>query len=68
MLRSNVQNGRMLTVADGFVQCPTCRHNKKLQPIMPDTEASRLVLFCRVCKNRITVDIHDGQCFESPCL
>lgn len=54
-----------LTVKDGFLQCPTCRGNKKLLKIEPDTTATNLVVFCRFCKTEHRIDIRRGQCFES---
>lgn len=50
---------------DGFLQCPTCRGNKKLLKIEPDTTATNLVVFCRFCKTEHRIDINRGQCFES---
>lgn len=57
--------GKMLTVKDGYLVCPTCRRNKKLLRISPDTEARRLPVFCRDCKTQHIVDIDRGQCYES---
>lgn len=54
-----------LTVKDGFLQCPTCRGNKKLLKIEPDTTAINLVVFCRFCKTEHRIDISRGQCFKS---
>lgn len=50
---------------DGFLQCPTCRGNKKLLKIEPDTEARNLIVFCRFCKTEHRIDISRGQCYES---
>lgn len=55
----------ILTVKDGFLQCPTCRGNKKLLKIEPDTEARNLIVFCRFCKTEHRIDISRGQCYES---
>ena len=57
--------GRMLTVKDGYLVCPTCRRNRRLIQVRPDTSAKRLVVFCRDCKTEHIVDIDKGQCFES---
>lgn len=54
-----------LTVKDGFLQCPTCRGNKKLLKVEPDTVAENLIVFCRFCKTEHRIDIRRGQCFKS---
>lgn len=62
----NVQNGcKMLPTRDGFLICPICRRNKRLQFIDSKTEARDLPVYCPDCKNRIYIDILQGQCFES---
>lgn len=48
----------------GFAICPACRMTKLVR-IRSDTEAKKLELYCRRCKRPWTVDIHEGQCFES---
>lgn len=65
VLQSNIKRGKMLTVKDGYLVCPNCRRNKRLIQIQPDTWAQRLRVYCRDCKTEITVDIDEGQCFES---
>lgn len=60
-----VSRGKILTVRDGFLVCPVCRRNRRLIRIAPDTQARRLVVFCRDCKTEHIVDIDKGQCFES---
>lgn len=55
----------MLTVKDGFLQCPNCRVNRKVMRIDPQTTAQNLPCFCRSCKAEFRVDIVQGQCFES---
>lgn len=55
----------MLTVRDGFLICPNCRSNKRLMKILPDTTATHVVAFCRICKAENIVDIDHGQCYES---
>lgn len=57
--------GKMLTVRDGYLICPRCRRNKRLMKINPDTEATRVVAYCRDCKTENIVDIYRGQCYES---
>lgn len=54
-----------LTVVDGYLRCPTCRSNKRLLKIDPDTTATGLTVFCRFCKTEHKIDISKGQCFES---
>lgn len=54
----------MLTIRDGWVQCPRCR-NRRLKRVYPGEEAQRVGLWCRACKSEIFVTITRGQCFES---
>lgn len=54
-----------LTVKDGWLQCPVCRRNRRLMRVRPDTEGLRIPVYCRDCKTEITIDIREGQCFES---
>lgn len=64
-MQTQAKHGRMLTVKDGYLVCPNCRRNKRLMKINPDTSATRVVAFCRGCKNENIVDIDRGQCYES---
>lgn len=64
-MQANGKHGKMLTVKDGYLVCPTCRRNKRLMKINPDTVATRAVAYCRDCKTEHIVDIERGQCFES---
>lgn len=57
--------GKMLPVKDGYLICPTCRRNKRLLKVEPDTVAAHLTVFCRDCKTEHKVNIAQGQCFES---
>jgi uncharacterized protein YbaR (Trm112 family) len=59
------KHGKLLAVKDGWLVCPTCRRNKRLLRIRQDTEAHRMVVYCRDCKTEHIVDISEGQCFES---
>lgn len=59
------KHGKLLPVRDGWLTCPACRRNRRLQQIRPDTSATCLVVFCRDCKREIIVDIDKGECFES---
>ena len=53
--------GKMLTVRDGYLVCPTCRRNRRLIQVRPDTSATHLVVFCRDCKTEHIMDIDRGQ-------
>ena len=64
-MHMELNHGKMLTVKDGYLVCPTCRRNKRMMKINPDTVASRAVAYCRDCKTEHIVDIDRGQCFES---
>lgn len=59
------KRGKMLVAINGYISCPRCRRNKRLYKIQPDDEAKRVTLFCRDCKQEITLTIEKGQCFES---
>lgn len=59
------KRGRMLTVANGWLECPSCRRNRRMMQIRPDAEGRNIVAFCRVCKTEHIVDIVKGECFES---
>ena len=56
---------RLMTVKDGWLQCPICRRTRRLMRVLPDTEGQRIPVYCRDCKTELTIDIHEGQCFES---
>lgn len=64
-MQSQAIRGKLLTVKDGWVACPTCRRNRRMMRINPDSQARRVVAFCRDCKTEHIVDIDRGQCFES---
>lgn len=55
---------KIFPVKNGWVTCPICR-NKRMMQILPDSQARRIVAFCRDCKTEHIVDIDRGQCFES---
>lgn len=55
------QKGRVLAVKNGRIVCPICRA-KFLQMLCCDTEARRLPLYCRQCKNTTVVNISGGVC------
>ena len=54
-----------LTVKDGWLECPSCRRNRRMMQIRPDAEGRNIVAFCRVCKTEHIVNIVKGECFES---
>ena len=64
-LQSTGVRGKLLTVQDGFLVCPTCRRNKRLLQVRPDTWAHNVIAYCRSCKTEHIVDIDKGQCYES---
>lgn len=65
VLQNPSKRGKMLPVQDGFLICPRCKRNRKLLQIRPETSAKELTVFCRMCKNEITIDVDEGECFES---
>lgn len=64
MLTAHPENDK-LTVINGWLQCPVCRRNRRLMRVLPDTEGTRIPIYCRDCKTELKIDIHAGQCFES---
>ncbi len=64
-MQNTTEHGKMLIVRNGWLVCPTCRRNRQLMKVRPDTVANRLVVYCRDCKTEHIVDIAEGQCFES---
>ena len=55
----------MLTVRNGFLVCPTCRRNRHLLKVPPDTEAVNLLIYCPDCKTEHGINIREGPRFES---
>lgn len=45
-------------MTEKFVLCPICG-GKTRTKIRPDTEAKNLPIFCKICKNKLLVDIKD---------
>ena len=67
VLQTMRKGGKLLPVRDGFILCPDCLNHgvrNKIQAVAPDTEATRLRLYCRQCKSRFVVNIAEGQCRE----
>lgn len=44
----------------GFLQCPKCKRNNRLQRITPDMVTYNMPAFCRICKQEIFIDVVDG--------
>ena len=65
MLSSQEKHGKILTVRDGFLVCPTCKRNRQVMRIPSYTSASRVIAYCRSCKTEHEIDIDKGQCYES---
>lgn len=57
--------GKLLTVKDGYLECPNCHRNRRLKRVAPDEVGERILLYCRDCKTEIRIDIVKGKCFES---
>lgn len=54
-----------LPMANGYLICPNCRRNKKLQRITGEEVMKNAELYCRDCKHTIHVDVADGKCYLS---
>lgn len=65
MLQVTEEHGKLLTVKDGYLICPTCQQNRRLQRINPETTAHNLQVYCRSCKTEHIIDIQKGQCYLS---
>ena len=65
LLQNSRGCGTLLAVRDGWLICPTCRRNKRLMRISPETTAQRVIVYCRDCKTEHVIDIQQGQCYES---
>ena len=53
-----------LVVKDGWITCPICRRNRRLQRVNDDTEAKNLPVYCKDCKTELILDIARGQSVE----
>lgn len=53
-----------LVVKDGWVTCPSCKRNRRLIRVGPETEAKKLPVYCRDCKTEIVLNIERGQSVE----
>ena len=45
-----------IEIKDGWLICPRC-HRQKLLKLLPDTEAKRLVVYCKHCRQESIVNI-----------
>ena len=59
-----LEDGKMLTVKDGYLVCPNCRRNRRLMKILPYASGKHIVCYCRDCKTEHIVDIVEGQSLE----
>lgn len=64
MLQSKAKSVILTVKKDGFIACPKCLRNKKLQRIPPEMEAKGLPVYCRDCKSEVILDIAKGQRVE----
>jgi hypothetical protein len=64
-LTTDEKHGKILPTRNGFAVCPCCGH--KLIRLTPQTSAEQLPIYCRKCREYLTVNIDRGQCFFSPC-
>lgn len=61
MLQSETKSVKLAVTSDGFLACPRCLRNKRLQRIPVDMEAQGLPVYCRSCKSEMILDIAKGQ-------
>lgn len=61
MLQRANECGKLI-VKDGLYVCPNCKQ-KTNQKAFPETNADKLILWCRSCKAEYFVKIERGQCF-----
>ena len=64
-MQDNGVCGKLLTVRDGWLLCPSCGH--KVKRIDPTESADRVQVYCRAreCKREFFIAIREGRCFES---
>lgn len=65
VLSSQTNHGKMLTVRDGFLVCPTCKRNRQVMRIPSYTTGARVIAYCRSCKTEHEIDIDEGRCYMS---
>lgn len=63
-MQNETKYGKILTVKDGWLECPNCHRNKRMMRVLPNTSGRNLVVFCRDCKTEHIVDIVEGRCLE----
>lgn len=64
-MQNSKKCGKILSVKDGYLECPVCHRNRRLKRIAPDELGERIVVYCRDCKSELRIDIREGQCYES---
>lgn len=47
----------------GFLQCPRCKRNNRMQRITPDMVMYNTPIYCTSCKQEIIVDVVEGQVY-----
>lgn len=57
----NSEKACKLVVRNGRYVCPNCKQTTN-QKASEDTNAQRLILWCRNCKAEFVVNIERGQC------
>ena len=65
ILKDSPRSDRLQVTSGGYLVCPKCKRNRHLLKLDATTSAQHLRLYCRDCKSEITVNIEQGQCFES---
>ena len=63
-LRASAGCGKIIPVRNGWAVCPACKRNFRLAKVLPETEGTAVVWYCRDCKTEIIVDIAKGQSVE----
>ena len=59
-MQSNMRCGK-LVIRNGRYVCPNCKQTTH-QKASEETNAQRLILWCRNCKAEFVVNIEHGQC------
>ena len=62
-LTENENRVKLRINSKGFLQCPKCKRNNRLQRITQDMVAYNLPKFCSICKQEIFIDVVDGNAY-----